>query len=110
LATFKFDISGQAVIIAADGIEAVTIRTLAERAEIATGSIYMHFADTKELIIAVATELRDRDIDAMRAAAQEERPIPILIAGIGNSSTITDPDMSEHRANFHVLSTVNTLF
>jgi AcrR family transcriptional regulator len=69
-------------IIAADGIEALTIRTLAERAEIASGSLYMHFADTKELIIAIASELRTRDIDAMRAAAQDESPIPILIAGI----------------------------
>jgi AcrR family transcriptional regulator len=70
-------------IMAADGIEALTIRTLAERAEIATGSIYMHFADTKELIIAVATELRDRDIEAMHQAREvAQRPSDNLIAGI----------------------------
>ena len=89
-------------IMAADGIEALTIRTLAERAEIASGSIYMHFADTKELIVAVATELRDRDIDAMRAAVQEEQPIPILIAGIS---------MLAHRvaSKYRLMSAVGTM-
>ncbi len=69
-------------IIAADGIEALTIRALAERAEIATGSIYMHFADTRELIVAVASELRSRDIEAMREGTDSKLPISNLNAGI----------------------------
>lgn len=69
-------------IIAADGLDALTTRALAERAEIATGSVYLHFADTKELIVAVASELRTRDIEAMQLAAEDKRPIPVLIAGI----------------------------
>ena len=69
-------------IIAADGIEALTIRALAERAEIASGSLYMHFADTKELIIAIASELKARDIDAIRAGIDAKLPISNLNAGI----------------------------
>ena len=69
-------------IIAADGLDALTTRALAERAEIAIGSVYLHFADTNELIVAVATELRTRDIEAMHAASADKRPIPTLIAGI----------------------------
>lgn len=69
-------------IIAAEGLEALTTRALAERAEIASGSVYLHFADTKELIVAVASELRARDLEAMRQVGADKRPIPTLIAGI----------------------------
>ena len=69
-------------IIAADGLEALTTRALAERAEVATGSIFLHFAGTTELLVAIASELRARDIKAMQEAAQGKRPIPTLIAGI----------------------------
>jgi AcrR family transcriptional regulator len=70
-------------IIAADGLDGLTTRTLAARAEIAHGSFYLHFADTNELIIAVATELRDRDIEALhRAGEVKQSPRHGLIAGI----------------------------
>jgi AcrR family transcriptional regulator len=69
-------------IIASDGLEAFTTRALAERAGVATGSIFLHFAGITELIVAVASELRARDIDAMRQAGDGKRPIPVLIAGI----------------------------
>jgi AcrR family transcriptional regulator len=82
-------------IIGADGIEALNTRALTERAGIALGSFYLHFADAKEVVIAMASELRTRDIAAMRdAGAGEKRPIPILIAGI---STLVHSVASKYR-------------
>src|SRR5580704_11645464 len=89
-------------IIASDGLEALTTRTLAERAEIATGSVYLHFADTNELIVAIATELRTRDIEAMKQAAADKRPIPTLIAGISCLAHIA-------ASKFRLMSEVSTL-
>jgi AcrR family transcriptional regulator len=89
-------------IIAADGLDALTTRTLADRAEIATGSIFLHFADTKELIIAVASELRTRDIEAMQQAGADKRPIPTLIAGISCLAHIV-------ASKYRLMSAIGTL-
>ena len=76
-------------IIAAEGLEGLNTRALAAKAEVAHGSIYMHFADTKELIVVVASELRARDIDAMWQATEgAQSPRAILIAGISMLSHI----------------------
>ena len=76
-------------IIAAEGLEGLNTRALAAKAEVAHGSVYMHFADTKELIVVVASELRARDIDAMWQATEgAQSPRAILIAGISMLSHI----------------------
>jgi AcrR family transcriptional regulator len=64
-------------ILRDDGLEAVTMRAVAERARVTPPAIYWHFADKDALLAEVLREVRalfhDELLDTLAAATAEER-------------------------------------
>ncbi len=61
--------------IAADGIEAFSLRGVARRAGVSAPAVYRHFADKEALLVAVATQCAERlgamMVDAVKTALPE---------------------------------------
>lgn len=67
----------------AGGIAAVQIVPVARRAGIAAGTVYRYFPGKAELVAALLTEISDREIDALRRAADvAPGPLSALAAAI----------------------------
>ncbi len=65
------------------GMAAVQIAPVAERAGIATGTVYRYFPSKTELVAALVAELAEREIGALaRAAAAAPGPLSALAAAV----------------------------
>ena len=60
-------------IAAADGMAAVQIAPVAERAGIATGTVYRYFPSKTELVAALVAALAEREMAALGEAAAVRR-------------------------------------
>jgi AcrR family transcriptional regulator len=70
--------------LAQNGIAAIQIASIAERAGIAAGTVYRYFPSKTELVAAVVAGLADEEIAALgRAAAAAPGPLSALAAAIG---------------------------
>jgi AcrR family transcriptional regulator len=68
---------------AAGGMSAVQIATVAERAGIASGTVYRYFPSKSDLVSELVAAVAERTLDAMRAAADAAPgPLSALAAGI----------------------------
>lgn len=65
-------VAAAADVIAKGGIEALSTEAIAARAEIAVGAIYKYFPDKHEILAAVIAKAIERDVAALRAAAEAE--------------------------------------
>lgn len=63
--------------IAADGLEAFSLRGVARRAGVSAPAVYRHFADKDALLVAVATECAERLATAMVEAVSAAPPEPL---------------------------------
>jgi AcrR family transcriptional regulator len=69
--------------LAEEGIAAIQIAPIAERAGVAAGTVYRYFPSKAELVAAVVSELSEREIAALeQAAAQAPGPLSGLAAAI----------------------------
>lgn len=57
-------------LIEEGGYGAATVAAIAERTGVAAGTLYRHFASKEELFVEVFRSVCDREVDAMRAAAE----------------------------------------
>jgi AcrR family transcriptional regulator len=57
-------------VIDEGGYGAASVIAIAERAGVAAGTLYRHFASKEELFVELFREVCDREVSAMRAAAQ----------------------------------------
>lgn len=58
-------------LIEEDGYSAASVVAVAERAGVASGTLYRHFSSKEELFVQVFRSVCDREIRAMQAAARE---------------------------------------
>ncbi|MEE2033930.1 TetR/AcrR family transcriptional regulator [Rhodococcus chondri] len=71
----RLDAQRQAIAAAAvallteRGYQGLSISAVAERAGIATGSLYRHYADKSELMVSIFRDLCGREVDAVTSAA-----------------------------------------
>lgn len=56
--------------VEAGGYQAASVMAVAERAGVAAGTLYRHFASKEELFVELFRAVCDREVAAMRAAAQ----------------------------------------
>ncbi|CCW10496.1 TetR/AcrR family transcriptional regulator [Rhodococcus aetherivorans] len=56
------------------GYQGLSIAAVAERAGVATGSVYRHYVDKSELMVRIFRSLCGREVDAVVAAAETARP------------------------------------
>jgi AcrR family transcriptional regulator len=61
-------------LIEEGGYGAAAVIAIAERAGVAAGTLYRHFASKEELFVEVFRTVCDREVEAMRAAAQATGP------------------------------------
>jgi AcrR family transcriptional regulator len=61
-------------LIEEGGYGAASVVAIAERAGVATGTLYRHFPSKAELFVEVFRSVCDREVEAMRAAAQGGKP------------------------------------
>ncbi|EME61799.1 putative transcriptional regulator [Rhodococcus ruber BKS 20-38] len=61
-------------LLAERGYQGLSIAAVAERAGVATGSVYRHYADKSELMVRIFRSLCGREVDAVVAAADAARP------------------------------------
>jgi AcrR family transcriptional regulator len=57
-------------LIEEGGYSAATVAAIADRAGVASGTLYRHFASKEELFVEVFRSVCDREVQAMRAAAE----------------------------------------
>jgi AcrR family transcriptional regulator len=57
-------------LIEEDGYGAASVAAIADRAGVAAGTLYRHFASKEELFVEVFRSVCDREVRAMRAAAE----------------------------------------
>ena len=67
-------------LIARGGYRAAPVSAVAERARVATGTVYRHFPSKAELFAEVFRRASQREVDAMAAGAAGEGPVPERIA------------------------------
>lgn len=71
-------------LAAEGGLQAVHIAAVAERAGIAAGTVYRYFPAKTDLVAAVISSVSERELTAMRAAADAAPgPLSAIAAGIG---------------------------
>ena len=71
-------------LIARGGYRAATVAAVAERAQVATGSVYRHFPSKAELFAEVFRRASQREVDAMAEASSGDGPVTErLAAGVG---------------------------
>ncbi|MGE5186487.1 MAG: TetR/AcrR family transcriptional regulator [Acidobacteriota bacterium] len=63
--------------IAAEGLEACSLRAVARRAGVSAPAVYRHFADKDALLAAVASQCAERLASAMNAAVAAAPPAPL---------------------------------
>jgi len=63
--------------LAHEGIEGVSLRSVARRAGVSAPAVYRHFADKEALLVAVAAECADRLAAAMMAAVEDAPAHPL---------------------------------
>jgi AcrR family transcriptional regulator len=61
-------------LIEEGGYGAATVAAIAERANVASGTLYRHFASKEEMFVEVFRSVCDREVQAMRAAAEAMPP------------------------------------
>jgi AcrR family transcriptional regulator len=61
-------------LIEEDGYGAATVVAIAERAGVASGTLYRHFASKEELFVELFRAVCDREVEAMREAAEAMPP------------------------------------
>jgi AcrR family transcriptional regulator len=69
-------------VISRDGIEALSVNTIAARADVSKGLLYQYFPDMAELRAAVVADLLAGDLAAVRAVAEDGDPLERLTAAI----------------------------
>lgn len=70
-------------IAAEQGLDAVQIAPVAERAGVAAGTVYRYFESKGALVGLLVADIRQRELDAMRAAADKSPgPISALAAAV----------------------------
>jgi AcrR family transcriptional regulator len=86
LAAREQAILAAALALAAEGgLQAVHIAAVAERAEIAAGTVYRYFPAKADLVGAVVAQVIARELEAMRAAADSAPgPLSALAACVGS--------------------------
>lgn len=57
-------------LVAERGFRGLTIAAVADRAGVATGSVYRHFTDKSDLMVQIFRDLCGREVDAVASAAQ----------------------------------------
>jgi AcrR family transcriptional regulator len=57
-------------LIEEGGYSAATVAAIAERAKVASGTLYRHFASKEEMFVEVFRSVCDREVQAMRGAAE----------------------------------------
>jgi AcrR family transcriptional regulator len=67
-------------LIARGGYRAASVSAVAERAGVATGSVYRHFPSKEELFAEVFRRASQREVDAMAQGAAGDGPVPERLA------------------------------
>src|SRR3954467_11415847 len=76
-------ITSAVTVIAINGVETVTMESVAAEAGIANGLAYKYFPDKHELLAHAAQQLLDRDLGAMRRRSMDiANPLHALAASI----------------------------
>lgn len=82
-ATVAAILSASAQILRRHGVAGLTTAAIADRAGVSVGSLYDYFPSKQAIIIALARQLLDEDVDAIAAAAKAAGdPVRAIIAAL----------------------------
>ena len=95
-------VAAAAALAAEGGINAVQITPVSQRAGVATGTVYRYFPSKTELVAALATAISEREIAAMRRAA-DAAPGP-LSAFAAALATFAARAMAERKLAFALIA------
>ena len=95
-------VAAAAALAAEGGINAVQISPVSQRAGVATGTVYRYFPSKTELVAALAAAITEREIAAMRGAANAAPgPLSALAAAL---ATFAARAMAERKLAFALIA------